>query len=186
MNTIYNLTIDDFKRDYPIAYSYVNSVLDVAIDDFREYIKTVQSTNKRGQTFTGKVAGGNLLTDSRGSLDIKNKNELSILLSYPFYGKYVDGGRRPKKKAPPSNIVEAWMELKGRNHFVRRVSPKDQKKVMKQIVFLIARSIGVNGIKGIFFIKRFKQHFVNSKFKLELSNAISKDLVNILSKKPII
>ena len=42
----------------------------------------------------------------------KLDEKYSLVISYPFYGKYVDQGRNPGKR-PPVNDIRVWCRLKG-------------------------------------------------------------------------
>ena len=83
-----------------------------------------------------------------------------ISVSLENYWKYIESGRRPGKM-PPLDVIEKWIN-------VRRIIPhsmtlKSGKTVIpsvKQLSFLIARSIGRRGIQPRPF---FKQSFEEAK-----------------------
>lgn len=83
-----------------------------------------------------------------------------ISVSLENYWKYIESGRRPGKM-PPLDVIEKWIN-------VRRIIPhsmtlKSGKTVIpsvKQLSFLIARSIGQRGIQPRPF---FKQSFEEAK-----------------------
>jgi hypothetical protein len=70
---------------------------------------------------------------------IKDKDKYLLTLSYPFYGKFVDEGRRPGKMPPVKDIME-WTRLKG---------------IPESAAYPIARKIGEKGTKGINFTEPF-------------------------------
>ena len=84
-----------------------------------------------------------------------------ISVSLEQYWKYIESGRRAGAKMPPLDVIEKWIN-------VRRIIPhsmtlKSGKTVIpsvKQLSFLIARSIGQRGIQPRPF---FKQSFEEAK-----------------------
>jgi hypothetical protein len=66
------------------------------------------------------------------------------------YADVIEYGRRPNKKAPPSDAIEEWLSLpkiKLRNkngQFIKKTETN-----LKSAAFVIARSIGRKGIVGI-------------------------------------
>lgn len=69
----------------------------------------------------------------------KLDEKYSLVISYPFYGKYVDQGRKPGKR-PPVNDIRVWCKLKG---------------IPESAAFPIAKKIGEKGFKGINFTKPY-------------------------------
>ena len=98
-----------------------------------------------------------------------------ISVSLENYWKYIESGRRPGKM-PPLDVIEKWIN-------VRRIIPhsmtlKSGKTVIpsvKQLSFLIARSIGQRGIPARPF---FKQSFEAAKqeFLHKIEEAIIADI----------
>jgi hypothetical protein len=86
----------------------------------------------------GAMATGRLLKEIRVNA-IKDKDKYLLTLSYPFYGKFVDEGRRPGKMPPVKDIME-WTRLKG---------------IPESAAYPIARKIGEKGTKGINFTEPF-------------------------------
>jgi hypothetical protein len=86
----------------------------------------------------GAMATGRLLKEIRVNA-IKDKDKYLLTLSYPFYGKFVDEGRRPGKMPPVKDIRE-WTKLKG---------------IPESAAYPIAKKIGEKGTKGINFTEPF-------------------------------
>jgi hypothetical protein len=86
----------------------------------------------------GAMATGRLLKEIRVNA-IKDKDKYLLTLSYPFYGKFVDEGRRPGKMPPVKDIRE-WTRLKG---------------IPESAAYPIAKKIGEKGTKGINFTEPF-------------------------------
>jgi len=94
-------------------------------DDMKEIIK-----------LNGSMASGALYNTIRANV-IESDDTYKITISYPFYGKYVDEGRKAGKMPPIKDILE-WTRIKG---------------IPKEAAFPIAKSIGEKGYKGINFTR---------------------------------
>lgn len=80
---------------------------------------------------------------------IKYKNGIfNIEINIADYWKYIEYGRRAGAKMPPVNVIEKWITKK--NIIPRPITLKSGKQVIpttKSLAFVIARSIGIKGIK---------------------------------------
>lgn len=80
---------------------------------------------------------------------IKYKNGIfNIEINIADYWKYIEYGRRAGAKMPPINVIEKWITKK--NIIPRPITLKSGKQVIpttKSLAFVIARSIGIKGIK---------------------------------------
>lgn len=98
----------------------------------------------------GKEATGSLAKSIDYEL-IEALDTIAIGIRGENYLSVVDGGRRKGAKAPPTKAIIKWMDIKG----IRGRDKKTGKFIKKQSsAFLIARSIGKNGIKGTYVIKK--------------------------------
>jgi len=91
------------------------------------------------------------------------------------YLDVVDGGRRKGAKAPPTEAIIKWMK-------VRKIKGRDKRgRFIKQksTAFLIARSIGKNGIKGVYSIKKSINKLKSLQQKL-LTEAAVEDMTNMI------
>jgi hypothetical protein len=86
----------------------------------------------------GSIATGRLHDNIRIAAK-KLEGKYTLVLSYPFYGKYVDEGRKPGKM-PPVQDIRDWCRLKG---------------IPQSAAFPIAKKIGEKGFKGIHFTKPY-------------------------------
>lgn len=74
---------------------------------------------------------------------VKNGNSVfEVQLSLEDYWKYVENGRKPGKW-PPISAIEKWIEIKP---VLPRPMANGQLPTNKQLAFLIARKIGLEGI----------------------------------------
>ena len=84
-----------------------------------------------------------------------------ISISLEEYWKYIEAGRRAGAKMPPLDVIEKWINV--RQIIPHSMTLKSGKTVIpsvKQLSFLIARSIGKRGIQPRPF---FKQSFEEAK-----------------------
>lgn len=107
---------------------------------------------------------------------INNKDGFTISMN--DYGFYVDSGRRAGAKAPAIGTIEEWISKKG-------IQPKKVENgktpTLKQLAFLIRRSIVNNGIRAVNFFDVINE--VEPKMTREIEQAYLKDLNAELDKK---
>ena len=104
-----------------------------------------------------------------------NNTSWLISISLEEYWKYIEYGRRPGKM-PPLDVIEKWIKVK--QILPRPLTLKSGKTVIpsvKQLSFLIARSIGKRGIQPRPF---FKQSFeeVKREYLAKIEEAIIQDI----------
>jgi len=123
----------------------------------------------------GKDATGALAKSISYEL-IETLDTIAVGIRAEKYLSVVDGGRRKGAKAPPSDAILKWMQvkgIKGRN----RTTGKFIKQ--KSAAFLIARSIGRNGIKPTFVIKKSLRKLQSLQKKL-LTDAAVEDMQKMI------
>ena len=117
-----------------------------------------------------KQVTGNLIK----SLDfkiIKGVDGLLLeILAAPYF-QYVDKGRRPGKR-PPSGPIKKWVERRG-------IVIKGQNSA--QTAFVIARSIGLKGIKPLNITDKLTQNIIKNKETIIKAGAI-KDIEELIDK----
>ncbi len=104
----------------------------IIVDNYRNNISSHRATGNLSNTITFRTEGTN--------------DEFRIVISLASYYVYLENGRKPGKMPPISSIVN-WIRVKG-------ITPKPYKLPSgKQIIpseqslaYLIARSIGKNGL----------------------------------------
>jgi hypothetical protein len=139
----------------------------VGIDLVKELTKQLLNADKK--------ASGNLIK----SLDYKVVETVDgfiLNLLAADYLNTVDQGRKPGKMPPPSKL-DKWIVVRG-------IAPRDKKGKFisrKSIQFLIARSIGKNGIKPTNVIRKSIDSIYSNKIKL-LEQAAVKDIVELIEK----
>lgn len=86
-------------------------------------------------------ASDNLYNSVKYMLDVDSK-KFEVKLQLADYWKYVENGRKPGKW-PPISAIEKWIEIKP---VLPRPMANGQLPTNKQLAFLIARKIGLEGI----------------------------------------
>ena len=72
-------------------------------------------------------------------------NNLSYeVISLEDYWRYVEDGRRAGGKMPPITAIENWIKAKP---VIPRMDSRGRTPTVRQLAFLIARSIGIKGIE---------------------------------------
>lgn len=133
-------------------------------------IQIVQELKDAGKEATGTLAK---------SVDyelIEALDKISVGIKAVDYFEYVDSGRRKGAKPPPSDAIVKWMKVKG----IKGRNPKTGKFIpQKSAAFLIARSIGKNGIKPVFAIKKSLRKLKSLQAKL-LTDAAVEDMTKMI------
>lgn len=105
-----------------------------------------------------------------------NGNFFEVKISLEDYWKYVEKGRLPGKW-PPISAIEKWVEIKP-------VLPRPMKNgklpTNKQLAFLIARKIGLEGIKPRPLLQQSVEEVWNI-MREYLEEALAKDIENEIS-----
>ena len=119
----------------------------------------VVNTAKANLLRFGKINTGALRDSIRFNITPKG----NIRFFYLQYGAYVESGRRPGAKQPPTKPILQWIEQRG-------ITP-DEGISKRSLAFIIARSIGEKGIRPTPFMKAaIKQQ------KIGLSNQLAKEI----------
>lgn len=118
---------------------------------------------------------GSDLEKSIVAKEITNKDGFTVSMNE--YGTFVNDGRRPGK-FPPRQKIEDWINKKG-------IKPKTLKSgktpTLRQLGFLIGRSIARNGIQPVRFFDIIDK--IEPKMTKEIEAAYLKDLELDLDKK---
>lgn len=112
----------------------------------------------------GKMATSRLYDSLEAKAFITNDEKFNLAISYLFYGKYIDEGRRPGKQ-PPLQAIKEWTRLKG---------------IPESAAFPIARKIGQEGYRGINFTEPFYDDI--GVIKDIMGDAFAKYIVKVLIK----
>ena len=149
--------------------------------DFENTAKTIQDYAKRFiEVYRGRLEGfgyenGKLYK----TLDYSISNEgitWVVTIHLEDYWKYIEDGRRPGAKMPPVEAIKKWIEYK--KILPRPIQLKSGKTVLpstQQLAFVIARSIGKNGIKARP-IARETVDQLNNEFVSILKSSIQRDI----------
>ena len=119
----------------------------------------VVNTAKANLLRFGKINTGAL----RDSIRFNITPNGNIRFFYLQYGVYVESGRRPGDRPPPTKPILQWIEQRG-------ITP-DKGVSKRSLAFIIARSIGEKGIRPTPFMKAaIKQS------KIGLSKQLAKEI----------
>ena len=138
-----------------------------ALDNYKKIVvsELKRQLNKPGSNLENSIVGG------------KINNADGFTISMNEYGTFVNDGRRPGK-FPPRQKIEDWINKKG-------IKPKTLKSgktpTLRQLGFLIGRSISRNGIKPVRFFDVIAK--IEPKMTKEIEAAYRKDLELELDKK---
>ena len=151
-----------------------------------EFPELKKAVNKLGDEFVmelinqlliaDKAASGNLIK----SLDyevIELLDNLMIRLHSEPYLINVDKGRRAGAKPPPSSAILPWIKLRG----IKGRNSKGRFITDKSLSFIIARSIGIKGIRPTNVIQKAKDNIIKKKTEI-LAKAATKDVMDALNK----
>ena len=122
-----------------------------------------------------KNSSGNLIKSVDYKI-IKQADETILQILAADYLEYVDEGRKPGK-FPPLKALDKWIVRRG-------IAPRDKKgKFISRasVKFLIARSIGKNGIKGIHVVRKTIEEVYSKKQEL-ITEAVSTDIETMIDK----
>lgn len=130
-----------------------------------------------------KIATGKLVN----SIKYKVKREgdtYTVWITGKDYLQYVESGRRPGAKMPPVEPIEQWIKKKripigaGRTKtLVKRGRQAPKAKQLRNMAFLIARSIGKRGIKPFPVSQILDSALKTESFRRELHLAVTKDVM---------
>ena len=149
--------------------------------DFENTAKTIQDYAERFiELYRGRL-------EDRGYQDGKLYKTLNYSISnegidwvvtihLEDYWKYIEDGRRPGAKMPPVEAIKKWIEYK--KILPRPIQLKSGKTVIpstQQLAFVIARSIGKNGIEARP-IARETVDQLNNEFVSILKSSIQRDI----------
>ena len=149
--------------------------------DFENTAKTIQDYAERFiEVYRGRLEGfgyenGKLYK----TLDYSISNEgidWLVTIHLEDYWKYIEDGRRPGAKMPPVEAIKKWIEYK--KILPRPIQLKSGKTVIpstQQLAFVIARSIGKNGIEARP-IARETVDQLNNEFVSILKSSIQRDI----------
>jgi hypothetical protein len=116
-------------------------------------------------------ASGELSKSIKYIFDDKTKGRFEIKLELLEYWKWVENGRRAGKM-PPLKAIEKWIEVKP---IIPRPMVNGKLPTQKQLAYLIARKIGLDGTKGRGILQDRIDN-INMVFISDIENALMKDL----------
>lgn len=118
-----------------------------------------------------KKATGSLINSLRYEV-LETVDSVILNIISLDYLENIDKGRRPGAKPPPVRSIIPWVQSKG---------IKFKNSSVESTAFVIARSIGIKGIKPLGIKQKTIDNIVNNKLKL-ISDGYSKDVLEDINK----
>jgi hypothetical protein len=152
----------------------------------KEFNKLIEAMNELGEDLVKELVKELISSDKKASGDliksihykvIEGTNQFMLHIIDNGTLKYVDAGRKPGKM-PPTSAILPWIKQ-------RKIKPRDKKTgrfiTDKAGAFLIARSIGENGIKPTNVIRKSLDKIYSNR-KALLQRATIEDINIIIDK----
>lgn len=145
-----------------------------------EFKNTLSTLNDFGKFLVDEHKDRLILNDVNASdtlyksvkFNVENNGKtFEVQITLEDYWKYVENGRKPGKW-PPINAIQKWVEIKP---VLPRPMENGKLPTTRQLSFLIARKIGLEGIKP----RPLLQQSVNEVWEVmkeHLEEALAKDL----------
>lgn len=106
------------------------------------YAQKLISQYRDNLTSDNSIAGGALYNNITYEVHI-DKQPWEVVITLEDYWHYIEDGRRAGGKMPPIKAIADWIEVKP---ITPKVDSLGRTPTVRQLAFLIARSIGINGI----------------------------------------
>lgn len=119
------------KNKYPNLTRVLNDFGKFLVEEYKDNL-----------LINDKIASGDLYESVEYIVNTKNKGTFSVQISLNDYAKYIEKGRKAGK-FPPISAIEKWIKVKP-------VLPRPYNGKLpttKQLAYLIARKIALDGIK---------------------------------------
>ena len=136
-----------------------------------DYGKGLVENYKSALAAEGVNASGELGNSMKYIIDSSTKGRLEVNLQLAHYWKYIENGRKAGKW-PPISAIEKWIDVKP---VLKRPMKNGQLPTTKQLAYLIARKIGLEGYKGKGILQD-RINNANTAFWDDIEEAIAKDL----------
>lgn len=143
------------------------------------YINTIKTLNEFADVFErvykdklqSHIASGDLYNSIEMDVVMTNDSHLQVEIKLADYYKYLEDGRKAGKW-PPISAIEEWITIKP---ILPRPNSNGKVPTTKQLAYLIARKIGMEGIKPTNMMDMTLQDLNNS-FQEQLSQSLLKDI----------
>jgi hypothetical protein len=128
-----------------------------------------------------KKATGNLINSLSYEV-LQTVDGIMLRILTADYFKYVDEGRKPGSKQPPTSSILPWIQSKG----ISFISKNGAMVKPESMAFVIAKSIGEKGIKPLNIkdnvindILNKKQDILMNSISIDVSDFIKNNLIDI-------
>ena len=147
--------------------------MEVVYDNLSAYLTSVKDEVLNHYVNQLKSRGYEIADSVKINIRIDENNH-QLVLTLKDYWKWIENGRKAGKQ-PPINDILRWINKKN-------IQPRERGLSKRSMAFLIARKIGLQGIKGKGLLKNTEDTYRES-FIEECTKAITKDIYNALKSK---
>lgn len=122
----------------------MKELIDILSRQGSDYVQLIRD----GLQSSNKMATGNLYNSVVFEV-VTSQSIVTLNVNALEYIKWLDLGRRPGAKPPPSSAIETWLEIRGIRSRTDLNTPPGKDKLPetnKSLAFVIARAIGRDGI----------------------------------------
>lgn len=149
-----------------------------------KFEKLTQVLNDFGKFLVEEYKDNLILNDKNASDELYNSVSYivetpangiyNVNLSLLDYWKYIENGRRAGSKMPPISAIERWIEVKP---VLPTAMSNGKLPTTKQLAYLIARSISINGIRPQPLLQQSVDSVINVMMEF-IEEAIQEDIEN--------
>ena len=154
--------------EFKVEYNYFKKVLEQLGKEFIDELKKELISK-------GKSATGDLINSLSYKVNLIGEDYYIEIMANDYL-KYVDKGRRPGKQ-PPVNKIIPWVEARG----IKFTGKGGKILASKSTAYVISKSIGEKGVKGIFVIDKVRQ-LVFDRYEQKIKIALKEDYSEYIKK----
>jgi len=118
---------------------------------------------------SGGKGDSNFINELKYKVDQPTKELIELVLEMPDYGKFIDSGRSPNRRMPPSGVLLNWMSRKG---------------IRPEFEYVIRRKIGIRGIRAVPFLNVWTDNipYFNQKLEQGAYEELEKEIDTLIDK----
>jgi hypothetical protein len=134
-----------------------------------EYGEAIRNEYYNNLVDSDRWASGNLLNSIEFEV-IRDGNTFKVNLNLAHYWKYLEEGTKPH--FPPVSAIQKWVEIKP---VLPRPMSNGKLPTSKQLAFLIARKISVEGTEGSHDLQKSSQT-ISEQYREKIIEAFTQDV----------